>query len=124
MEGVTDIHSPTIGKTTRIHGFVYIEDVVTIGERCIIKPFVFIPDGVTIEDDVFIGPSVTFTNDKYPRVGRDWKMLKTLVKKGASIGAGSTICPGVTIGEGAVIGAGSVIVKDVAPNTTVTGIWK
>ncbi len=76
---------------------------------------------MTIEDDVFIGPNVTFTNDKYPRSKGEWKLLKTVVKKGASIGAGSVILPGITIGENAMVGAGSVVTKDVPPNAVVAG---
>ena len=75
---------------------------------------------LTIEDDVFIGPHVTFTNDKYPRVGAKWKLLKTVIRKGASIGAGSVILP-VTIGENSLIGAGSVVTKDVPDNVLVRG---
>ena len=71
-------------------------------------------DGITIEDDVFIGANVTFTNDKFPKSKNvDWQLLTTVIKRGASIGAGSTILPGLTIGENAVVGAGSVVTKDV-----------
>ena len=77
------------------------------------RSFTFIPEGVTIEDDVFIGLNATFTNDKYPRSIGDWGLLKTMVKKGASIGDGSVILPGITIGENAMVGADSVITKDV-----------
>jgi acetyltransferase-like isoleucine patch superfamily enzyme len=85
---------------------------------------------VTIEDSVFIGHSVTFINDAYPRAanldgtlktGEDWKVEPTLVKKGASIGSGSTILSKVTIGENAIVGAGSVVTKDVPANTIVAG---
>lgn len=77
-----------------------------------IEPFAFIPDGVEIEDDVFIGPHVCFTNDKFPPShGKGW--VKTLVKRGASIGAGAIILPGLTIGGKAKIGAGSVVTKDI-----------
>jgi acetyltransferase-like isoleucine patch superfamily enzyme len=76
---------------------------------------------VTIEDDVFVGPNVSFTNDKYPRVKGEWKLLRTRVKKGASIGANSVILPGVTIGEDAMVGAGSVVTRDVPSNAVVAG---
>lgn len=120
----------TIGDGTKIHPFVVMQRGVRIGKNCKIEPFVFIPEGVTIEDGVFIGPHVCFTNDKYPRAinpdgslkeSKDWTITPTLVKKGASIGAGSVILPGVTIGEGATVGAGSVVTKDVPPCTTVLG---
>jgi UDP-2-acetamido-3-amino-2,3-dideoxy-glucuronate N-acetyltransferase len=110
-----------IGRNCKIDAYVYIEEGVTIGDNSKIRPFVFIPTGVTIEDNVFIGPSVSFTNDKYPRVSGTWKMLKTVIKKGASIGAKSVILPGITIGEGALVGAGSVVTKDVPDKAVVTG---
>ncbi len=118
-----------IGSNCKIHSFVVIQADVTIGNNVKIEPFTFIPSGVTIEDDVFIGPHVCFTNDRYPRATNggalkgknDWKMERTVVKKGASIGAGSIIRCGVTIEEGAMIGAGSVVVHDVRKNETVVG---
>ncbi len=116
-----NLYGCTVGDNTKVDAFTYVEEGVRIGDNCKIRPFVFIPTGVTIEDDVFIGPHVTFTNDKYPRAHGEWKLLKTMVKKLASIGAGSTINPGVTIGENALIGAGSVVTKDVPDNAIVLG---
>ena len=111
-----------IGKNCKIAAFVEIQKGVTIGDRCAIEAFVFIPTGVTIEDEVFIGPHVCFTNDMYPKaVNPGWKIVPTIVKKGASIGAGSVIRCGITIGEGSLVGAGSVVTKDVPPNTLVVG---
>jgi UDP-2-acetamido-3-amino-2,3-dideoxy-glucuronate N-acetyltransferase len=110
-----------IGKNSKIDAFVYIEAGVVIGDNCKIRPFVFIPTGVTIEDDVFIGPNVSFTNDKHPRSKGEWKLLETVVKKGASIGANSVILPGLTIGQDALIGAGSVVTKDVQSKAVVAG---
>ncbi|EAK4473973.1 N-acetyltransferase, partial [Campylobacter coli] len=76
-------------------------------------------DGITIEDNVFIGPNVTFCNDKYPRSKQyPEEFSKTIVKKGASIGANATILPGITIGENAMIGAGAIVTRDVLPNAT------
>jgi acetyltransferase-like isoleucine patch superfamily enzyme len=115
-----NLYKCKIGKNSKVDAFVYIEEGVTIGDRVKIRAFTFIPTGVVIEDDVFIGPHVTFTNDKYPRVGAKWKLLKTVVKKGASIGAGSVILP-VTIGKNSLVGAGSVVTKDVPDNVLVTG---
>jgi len=103
-----------------VDAFVYIEEGVVIGDRVKIRAFTFIPTGVLIEDDVFIGPRVTFINDKYPRARGEWKLLKTIVKKGASIGAGSVILP-VIIGKNSLIGAGSVVTKDVPDNVLVQG---
>jgi len=95
---------------------------VAIGNNCRIRPFVFlIPTGVTVQDNVFIGPNVTFTTDKYPRIGRPWEPLETLVKEGASISAGTVILPGLTIGRRAFVGAGSVVTKNVPNNAIVTG---
>lgn len=111
-----------IGDHCKIAAFVEIQKNVKIGDKCAIEAFVFIPSGVTIEDEVFIGPNVTFTNDLKPRaVNPGWKEIPTIVKKGASIGAGSTVICGITIGEKAMVAAGSVVTKDVAENTLVAG---
>jgi acetyltransferase-like isoleucine patch superfamily enzyme len=116
-----NLYKCNIGKNCKIDAFVYIEEGVVVGDNCKIRPFVFIPTGVTIEENVFIGPGVIFTNDKYPRVKGSWKMLKTLIKRGASIGAKSVILPGVTVGEEALVGAGSVVTEDVPDKAVVTG---
>ncbi len=116
-----NLYKCTIGKNSKIDSFVYIEEGVVIGDNCKIRPFVFIPTGVTIEDNVFIGPNVTFTNDKYPKVKGEWTLLRTMIKKGASIGANSVILPGVTVGENALIGAGSVVTKDVPAHAIISG---
>jgi acetyltransferase-like isoleucine patch superfamily enzyme len=116
-----NLYGCTVGKNTKIDAFVYVEEGVTIGDNCKIRPFVFIPTGVTIEDNVFIGPSVTFTNDKYPKVHGEWKLLETRVKRFASIGARSVINPGVTIGENALIGSGSVVTRDIPDNAIAFG---
>lgn len=116
-----NLYKCKIGKNCKIDAFVYVEEDVVIGDNCKIRPFVFIPTGVTIEDDVFVGPNVSFTNDKYPRVKGEWELLRTRIKKGASIGANSVILPGVTIGEEALVGAGSVVAKDVPSMAIVAG---
>jgi UDP-2-acetamido-3-amino-2,3-dideoxy-glucuronate N-acetyltransferase len=110
-----------IGRNCKIDAFVYVEEDVVIGDNCKIRPSVFIPTGVTIEDNVFVGPNVSFTNDKYPRVKGEWKLVRTWIKKGASIGANSVILPGVTIGEEALVGAGSVVTKNVPSKAIVAG---
>jgi UDP-2-acetamido-3-amino-2,3-dideoxy-glucuronate N-acetyltransferase len=114
------IKDAEIGEGTRIHDQVNIYKC-KIGDNCKIRPFVFIPTGVIIEDNVFIGPNVTFTNDKYPRVRGEWKLLPIRVKRGASIGANSIIIAGVTIGENALVGAGSIVTKNVPSNAVVAG---
>jgi UDP-2-acetamido-3-amino-2,3-dideoxy-glucuronate N-acetyltransferase len=116
-----NLYKCKIGKNSKIEAFVYMEEGVIVGDNCKIKPFVFIPTGVIIEDNVFIGPNVSFTNDKYPKVKGEWKLLQTRIKQGASIGANSVILPGVTIGEDAMVGAGSVVTKDVPGKAIVAG---
>lgn len=107
-----------IGSNCNICAHVLIENEVVIGNNVTIKSGVQIWDGITIEDDVFIGPNATFTNDLFPRSKNpDWKLAKTVIKRGASIGANATILAGVTIGENAMIGAGSVVTKDVPANS-------
>lgn len=103
-----------IGDNCNICANVLIENEVVIGNNVTVKSGVQLWDGVTVEDDVCIGPNVTFTNDLFPRSKNpNWKLSKTLIKKGASIGANSTILAGVTIGENAMVGAGSVVTKSV-----------
>jgi acetyltransferase-like isoleucine patch superfamily enzyme len=103
-----------IGKKCNINAHCFIENDVTVGDNVTLKCGVFLWDGITIEDDVFIGPNVTFSNDRYPKSkNREFKLERTIVKKGASIGAGATILPGVTIGENVLVGAGSVVTHDV-----------
>lgn len=116
-----NLYKCKIGRNCKIDAFVYIEEGVTIGDNCKMRPFVFVPTGVTIEDNVFIGPNVSFTNDEYPRATGEWKLLKTLVKKSASIGANTVILPGITIGENALIGAGSVVTKNVPDKAIAVG---
>ena len=107
-----------IGNNCNICANVLIENDVVIGNNATVKSGVQLWDGVTIEDNVFIGPNVTFTNDLIPRSKvYPEKFARTLIKKGASIGANSTIIAGNTIGEYALIGAGSVITKNIPANT-------
>jgi acetyltransferase-like isoleucine patch superfamily enzyme len=111
-----------IGRDCNICSHCFIENKVVVGDRVTVKCGVQLWDGVTLEDDVFVGPNATFTNDLNPRSRNDAaKLLPTLVKKGASIGANATILPGLTIGEGAMVGAGAVVTKDVPPRTLVVG---
>ena len=95
---------------------------MTVGDRVTVKNGVQLWDGVTLEDDIFIGPNVTFTNDPFPRSGRrPAAYSRTLVKRGASIGANATILPGIVIGESALVAAGSVVTRDVPPGKLVMG---
>ena len=125
-----NLYGCEIGDNTKIGAFVEVQKNARIGKNCKISSHTFVCEGVTIEDEVFVGHSVAFINDLYPRAstadGRlqteaDWKLDKTLVKKGASIGSGSTILANVTIGENSLVGAGSVVTKDVPANTIVAG---
>lgn len=112
-----------IGVDCNICAHCFIENDVIIGDRVTIKCGVQLWDGLRIEDDVFIGPNVTFTNDKYPKSKQQPKQfLHTVVKKGVSIGANSTILPGITIGENAMVAAGSVVTRDVPANAIVKGV--
>ena len=125
-----NLYGCEVGDETKIGAFVEIQKNAKIGKRCKISSHTFICEGVTIEDNVFIGHGVTFINDSYPRATTtngnlqteaDWKVEPTVVKRGASIGSGSTILPNTIIGENAIVGAGSVVTKDVPPNSIVAG---
>jgi acetyltransferase-like isoleucine patch superfamily enzyme len=128
-EGTTIWHhsqvreNAVIGTDCILGKGVYIDCGVTIGNACKIQNYACIYQGVSIADEVFIGPHVTFTNDLYPRshLWNEDRLVKTVVKEGASIGANATILCGITIGTYAMIGAGSVVTKDVPPHTLVRG---
>lgn len=112
----------TIGKNCILSKDVYIDRNVSIGDGCKIQNSVSIYDGVIIEEQVFVGPNVSFTNDKIPRAfNPDWKITKTLVKHGASLGANCTIVCGISIGEYSMVAAGAVVSRDVPPYTLVAG---
>ena len=121
----------SIDDNSKIGAFVEIQKGAFIGKNCKISSHTFICEGVYIEDNVFVGHGVMFTNDLFPKATNadgspqteaDWKVIKTIVKKGASIGSNATILCGITIGENALVGAGSVVTKDVLPNTVVAGV--
>jgi acetyltransferase-like isoleucine patch superfamily enzyme len=125
-----NLYGCEIGDETKIGAFVEVQKNATIGKRCKVSSHTFICEGVTIEDNVFIGHGVTFINDSYPRATSgdghlqteaDWRVERTIIKKGASIGSGVTILANVTVGENAIVGAGSVVTKDVPPNSIVAG---
>ena len=127
---IVNLYGCEVGDNTKIGAFVEIQKNAKIGKYCKISSHTFICEGVTIEDNVFVGHNVTFINDTYPRATNaggklqteeDWKVEPTLIKKGASIGSGSTILSNVTIGEDAIVGAGSVVTKDVPDNSIVAG---
>jgi acetyltransferase-like isoleucine patch superfamily enzyme len=130
LSNFINLYGCEIGDETKVGAFVEVQKGATIGKRCKISSHTFICEGVMIEDNVFVGHNVTFINDTYPRATKpdgelqtdnDWKVETTLVKKGASIGSGTTVLSKVTIGENAIVGAGSVVTRDVPANTIVAG---
>jgi len=125
-----NLYGCEIGDETKIGAFVEIQKNASIGKRCKISSHTFVCEGVSIEDNVFIGHGVMFINDLYPRATTaagglqteaDWRVERTVVKKGASIGSGATILANTCIGENAIVGAGAVVTKDVPANTIVAG---
>lgn len=125
-----NLYGCEIGDETKIGAFVEIQKNARVGQRCKISSHTFVCEGVEIRDNVFIGHGVMFINDSYPRATTetgdlktkaDWKVEKTVVKDGASIGSGATILGSLTIGENSFVGAGSVVTKDVPPNVIVAG---
>ena len=125
-----NLYGCEIGENTKIGAFVEIQKNAKVGRNCKISSHTFICEGVEIEDGVFVGHSVIFINDSYPRATgsdgqlqteKDWKVERTLVKRGASIGSGSTMLSNVTIGENALVGAGSVVTRDVPDHAIVAG---
>src|SRR4029077_1957037 len=125
-----NLYGCEVSDNTKIGAFVEIQKNAKVGRNCKISSHTFVCEGVTIEDNVFVGHGVVFINDLFPRATtaqgelqteKDWKIERTLVKKGASIGSGSTILANVVIGENAMVGAGSVVTRDVPDNAVVAG---
>jgi acetyltransferase-like isoleucine patch superfamily enzyme len=125
-----NLYGCEIGDETKIGAFVEIQKKATVGRRCKISSHTFICEGVLIEDNVFVGHGVVFINDSYPRATNpdgslqteaNWKVERTVVKTGASIGSGATVLSNIVIGENAIVGAGSVVTKDVPANSIVAG---
>ncbi|CAH1668171.1 acyltransferase [Chelatococcus asaccharovorans] len=128
---LVNLYGCHIGAGTRIGPFVEIQKGAIIGARCKISSHSFICEGVTIEDEVMIAHGVMFTNGLYPRATTDagvlqteddWDLVRTLVRRRASIGSNATIVCGITIGEGALVGAGAVVTRDVPDHAIVVGV--
>jgi len=125
-----NVYGCSIDDNTKIGSFVEIQKGASIGKNCKISSHTFICEGVQIEDNCFVGHGVMFTNDLLPRAtnadgsqknDNDWTLIKTLVKKGVSIGSNATILCGITIGENALVGAGATVTRDVPANAVVAG---
>lgn len=128
---LVNLYGCQIGDETKIGSFVEIQKNVIVGAKCKVSSHSFICEGVIMEDEVFIGHGVMFTNDLYPRATNqdsslknetDWSVIRTYVKRRASIGSNATILPGVTIGENAIIGAGAVVTHDIPDYKIVVGV--
>jgi UDP-2-acetamido-3-amino-2,3-dideoxy-glucuronate N-acetyltransferase len=125
-----NLYGCEIGDETKIGAFVEIQKGARIGRRVKISSHTLICEGVTIEDHVFVGHGVVFINDRYPRAvtadgvlqgDGDWTLVPTVVRRGATIGSGTTVLCGLEIGEDAIVGAGSVVTRDVPAGTIVVG---
>ena len=128
---LVNLYGCTVGDQSKIGTFVEIQKNCNVGARCKISSHSFLCEGVTIEDEVMVGHGVMFTNDLYPRAAAedghlqteaDWKVVPTLVKRGASIGSNATILAGITIGRNAMVGAGAVVTRSVPDHAIVTGV--
>ena len=128
---LVNLYGCSIGAGSKVGAFVEIQKNARVGERCKVSSHSFICEGVEIEDEVFIGHGVMFTNDIYPRAANadgspqteaDWTVIKTVVKRRASIGSNATIVAGVTVGQGALVGAGAVVTHDVPDFAIVAGV--
>lgn len=130
VQPFTNLYGCRIGDKTRIGPFVEVQRGAVIGSSCKIESHAFVCDGVEIEDEVFVSHGVIFVNDKFPRATTpdgtlqgegDWRLLRTVVERRATLGSGAVIMGGIRIGSGALVGAGAVVTRDVAPGETVVG---
>ena len=127
---LVNLYGCSIGDDTKVGAFVEIQKNAAVGARCKVSSHTFICEGVTIHDEVFVGHGVMFINDRYPRATvagslqteSDWQVVRTVVKRGASIGSGAVIMCGVTIGEHALVGAGAVVTRDIPDYSIAVGV--
>jgi UDP-2-acetamido-3-amino-2,3-dideoxy-glucuronate N-acetyltransferase len=127
---LVNLYGCEIGAETKIGSFVEIQKNAIIGKQCKISSHTFICEGVKIEDKVFIGHGVMFTNDLFPRATtgdqlqteKDWNVISTIIKEGASIGSNATILCGISVGKEALIGAGAVVTKNIPDFAIVAGV--
>ena len=128
---LVNLYGCVVGDGSKVGAFVEIQKGCTVGARCKVSSHSFLCEGVVIEDEVFIGHGVMFTNGLRPRATNadgtlqregDWRLVRTRVGKGASIGSNATILAGVTIGERAMIGAGAMVTRDVPAGAIATGV--
>ena len=131
LSSFINLYGCAVGSETTIGSFVEVQRGARIGARCKISSHSFVCEGVTIEDECFVGHGVTFINDLHPRATSadgtvqsddDWELARTYVRKGASIGSGSTILGGVEIGSGALVGAGALVARDVPAGMLAIGV--
>ena len=130
MQAFANLYGCRIGDESRIGPFVEIQRGAVVGVRCKVSSHSFLCTGVALEDEVFVGHGVVFTNDRYPRAvtaagtlqtDADWKLERTVVGRGATIGSGAVVLCGLTIGEEAVVGAGAMVTRDVPAGAVVAG---
>jgi UDP-2-acetamido-3-amino-2,3-dideoxy-glucuronate N-acetyltransferase len=110
-----------IGRDCNIGDHCYIESGAVIGDAVTIKNGVAVWDGVAIERGAFVGPNATLTNDRRPRSGQPWRLSRTRIEEGATIGANATVLPGITVGAFSMVAAGAVVTRDVPPHAVVVG---
>jgi acetyltransferase-like isoleucine patch superfamily enzyme len=131
VRSFTNLYGCRIGDGTHVGTFVEIQRGASIGARCKIQSHTFICDGVEIEDEVFVGHGVMFVNDTFPRATTadgsrqadgDWDLVRTRIRRGASLGSGAVVLGGIEVGEGAIVGAGAVVTADVPAWTIVAGV--
>ena len=127
---LVNLYGCSIGDDTKVGAFVEIQKNAAVGARCKVSSHTFICEGVTLHEEVFVGHGVMFINDRYPRATvagslqteSDWQVVRTVVKRGASIGSGAVIMCGVTIGEHALVGAGAVVTRDIPDYSIAVGV--